>query len=186
MMRRGGNVLVLDEPTNDLDLSTLRVLEESLARFDGTVITVSHDRYFLDRVCTHILSIDACGNVHCDVGNYSEYKERHQARFQMAAPSIDKPLRESRKAEQVPKLTWKEERELESMEENILSAEQAVTALEALMCDPLFLVERRNEIASTNTRLEEARLQIQALFARWEVLEEKRRLYQQSREARQG
>jgi ATP-binding cassette subfamily F protein uup len=186
MMRRGGNVLVLDEPTNDLDLSTLRVLEESLARFDGTVITVSHDRYFLDRVCTHILSIDSYGNVHCDVGNYSEYKERHHLRFQVVEPVASRPVRDVRRIDQVPKLTWKEERELEAMENNILDAERAVEALERLMCDPLFLVERRVEIASTNTRLEEARAQVQSLYARWEALEEKRRLHLESKEVRQG
>jgi ATP-binding cassette subfamily F protein uup len=186
MMRRGGNVLVLDEPTNDLDLSTLRVLEESLAQFAGTVITVSHDRYFLDRVCTHILSIDSSGNVHCDVGNYSEYKERHQERFDVSDWVIAKPAREVRKVDQSPKLTWKEERELESMENNILSAEEAVAGLERVMCDPVFLVERRNEIAETNLRLEAARTAVQSLYARWEALETKRRLHQESREARQG
>lgn len=184
MMRRGGNVLVLDEPTNDLDLSTLRVLEESLARFDGTVITVSHDRYFLDRVCTHILSIDSNGNVHCDVGNYSEYKERHHARFYVTEPAFTKPVRETRKSTLNPKLTWKEERELESMEESILSAEEAVAVLEGLLCDPVFLVERRSEITSTNERLEEARVHVQGLYSRWEALEEKRRLHQASKEDR--
>jgi ATP-binding cassette subfamily F protein uup len=169
-----------------LDLSTLRVLEESLARFDGTVITVSHDRYFLDRVCTHILSIDPYGNVHCDVGNYSEYKERHHLRFQVVEPVASRPVRDVRRIDQVPKLTWKEERELEAMENNILDAERAVEALERLMCDPLFLVERRVEIASTNTRLEEARAQVQSLYARWEALEEKRRLHLESKEVRQG
>jgi ATP-binding cassette subfamily F protein uup len=186
MMRRGGNVLVLDEPTNDLDLSTLRVLEESLARFDGTVITVSHDRYFLDRVCTHILSIDPYGNVHCDVGNYSEYKERHRSRFEVVDPVISKPVREARRVEQAPKLTWKEERELEAMEGNILDAELAVETLEGLICDPIFLVERRSEIASTNARLEQARAYVQSLYTRWEALEEKRRLHLESKEARQG
>ena len=186
MTRRGGNVLVLDEPTNDLDLSTLRVLEESLARFDGTVITVSHDRYFLDRVCTHILSIDSNGTVHCDVGNYSEYSERHRGRFHSVEPSTLKPVREARRVDLAPKLTWKEERELESMEGSILSAEEAVAALEALMCDPVFLVEKRNEIAAANARLEEARSQVQGLYARWESLEEKRRLHHASRDARQA
>jgi ATP-binding cassette subfamily F protein uup len=85
-----------------------------------------------------------------------------------------------------PKLTWKEERELESMEGSILSAEEAVAALEALMCDPVFLVEKRNEIAAANARLEEARSQVQGLYARWESLEEKRRLHHASRDARQA
>ncbi len=186
MMRRGGNVLVLDEPTNDLDLSTLRVLEESLARFDGTVITVSHDRYFLDRVCTHILSIDAHGNVHADVGNYTEYSERHRVRFQTVGPVSPKPVRDARRPDQAPKLTWKEERELEAIETNIVEAEEMVSSLEGLMCDPVFLVERRAEIAATNARLEETRGRVQELYTRWGVLEEKRRLHIESKEVRQA
>ncbi len=184
MMRRGGNVLVLDEPTNDLDLSTLRVLEESLARFDGTIITVSHDRYFLDRVCTHILSIDRLGKVHCDVGNYSEYSERHAARFKADTVQTWKPVKETKRGEMAPKLTWKEERELEGMEETIMREEEVLGELERLMGDPDFLVNRREEIASTNGRLEKARATVQGLYQRWEELEEKKKRHLESKDTK--
>ena len=79
ILKRGGNVLILDEPTNDLDLGTLRLLEEALVAFGGSVIVVSHDRYFLNRVCTAILAFEGEGRVAYSVGNYDYYLERRSA-----------------------------------------------------------------------------------------------------------
>ena len=79
ILKRGGNVLMLDEPTNDLDLGTLRLLEEALVAFGGCVIVVSHDRYFLNRVCTSILAFEGEGRVAYDVGNYDYYLEKRAA-----------------------------------------------------------------------------------------------------------
>src|SRR5204862_5927999 len=76
ILNRGGNVLILDEPTNDLDLGTLRLLEEALVAFGGTVIVVSHDRYFLNRVCTAILAFEGDGVLRYQVGNYDYYLEK--------------------------------------------------------------------------------------------------------------
>ena len=76
ILKRGGNVLILDEPTNDLDLGTLRLLEEALVAFGGSVIVVSHDRYFLNRVCTAILAFEGEGSVRYHVGNYDYYLEK--------------------------------------------------------------------------------------------------------------
>src|SRR5213078_2612113 len=78
ILKRGGNVLMLDEPTNDLDLGTLRLLEEALVAFGGCVIVVSHDRYFLNRVCTSILAFEGEGRVAYSVGNYDYYLERRE------------------------------------------------------------------------------------------------------------
>src|SRR5207237_336051 len=79
ILKRGGNVLMLDEPTNDLDLGTLRLLEEALVAFGGCVIVVSHYRYFLNRVCTSILAFEGEGRVNYSVGNYDYYLERREA-----------------------------------------------------------------------------------------------------------
>ena len=79
VLRRGGNVLVLDEPTNDLDLPSLRMLEEALADFDGTVLVVSHDRYFLDRICDQVVAFEESG-VFVQPGNYSYYLEKKKER----------------------------------------------------------------------------------------------------------
>ena len=76
ILKRGGNVLILDEPTNDLDLGTLRLLEEALVAFGGSVIVVSHDRYFLNRVCTAILAFEGEGVLRYHVGNYDYYLEK--------------------------------------------------------------------------------------------------------------
>jgi ATPase subunit of ABC transporter with duplicated ATPase domains len=76
LLRRGANVLMLDEPTNDLDLSTLRVLEDAIAAFAGTAIVVSHDRWFLDRIATHILAFEGDEKVRWFEGGYSDYSTR--------------------------------------------------------------------------------------------------------------
>src|SRR5204863_3073218 len=92
VLRRGGNVLVLDEPTNDLDLASLRMLEEALADFDGTVLVVSHDRYFLDRICDQVVAFEDAG-LFAQTGNYSYYlekKKERDARLQSAARSAAK------------------------------------------------------------------------------------------------
>jgi ATPase subunit of ABC transporter with duplicated ATPase domains len=86
----GGNVLLLDEPTNDLDVSTLRALEDALAGFAGCAVVVSHDRWFLDRVATHILAFEEDGGIHWIFGNYSEYREDLRRRKGSAA---DQPHR---------------------------------------------------------------------------------------------
>jgi ATP-binding cassette ChvD family protein len=76
MLRRGGNLLLVDEPTNDLDLSTIQVLEEALEAFPGCAIVVSHDRFFLDRIATHILAFDEGAKARFWEGNYATYRER--------------------------------------------------------------------------------------------------------------
>ena len=78
ILKSGGNFLILDEPTNDLDLPTLRVLEEALIAFPGVVCVVSHDRYFLNRVCTDILAFEGDGKIHHSVGDYDYYLEKKQ------------------------------------------------------------------------------------------------------------
>ena len=88
LLKRGGNVLLLDEPTNDLDVETLRALEEGLLAFPGCVIVVSHDRWFLDRICTHILAFEGDSQVVWHEGNYSDYEvERKKRLGDKAQPS---------------------------------------------------------------------------------------------------
>src|SRR4029079_874056 len=113
-LKRGGNVLMLHEPTHDLDLGTLRLLEEALVGFGGCVIVVSHDRYFLNRVCTSILAFEGEGRVTYNVGNYDYYLERRAALSAIAEskPAPSKAAVEQKKTNEKPrKLKWKEERE---------------------------------------------------------------------------
>jgi ATPase subunit of ABC transporter with duplicated ATPase domains len=81
LLRRGANVLLLDEPTNDLDVETLRALEEALLNFPGTVLVISHDRWFLDRIATHILSFEGDSHVEWFSGNFSDYEVDHRKRL---------------------------------------------------------------------------------------------------------
>src|SRR5205085_5313625 len=122
ILKRGGNVLMLDEPTNDLDLGTLRLLEEALVAFGGCVIVVSHDRYFLNRVCTSILAFEGEGRVIYHVGNYDYYLEkRAPGLVRDSYPTPTETVAEQGKSKNKPrKLKWKEEREWASMEANIL------------------------------------------------------------------
>ena len=80
-LKSGANVLLLDEPTNDIDVNTLRALEEALENFAGCAVIISHDRWFLDRVCTHILAFEGNGEVYFFEGGYSEYEENVKKRL---------------------------------------------------------------------------------------------------------
>jgi ATPase subunit of ABC transporter with duplicated ATPase domains len=90
MLKKGANVLLLDEPTNDLDVNTLRALEQALENFAGSVVVVSHDRWFLDRIATHILAFEGESNIVWFEGNYSEYEADRKSRLGVGA---DQPHR---------------------------------------------------------------------------------------------
>jgi ABC transport system ATP-binding/permease protein len=120
---RGGNVLVLDEPTNDLDLATLRVIEEAILAFDGCAILVSHDRYFLNRLSTHILSFEGNGEVLFLAGNYDDYQRYTRETAQAAAePTNGRAAAPAPRREANPdRLTYQEKQELKSIEATIES-----------------------------------------------------------------
>lgn len=170
ILKRGGNVLILDEPTNDLDLGTLRLLEEALVAFGGSVIVVSHDRYFLNRVCTAILAFEDGGAVRYAVGNYDYYLEKRAEEPAVAAiaaksPTPSKPTARGRK------LKWKEERELEGMEAAILAAEDEAARLEAQLVDPEFFRKNAANFPQFEAELRQARDEVARLYARWQELE---------------
>ena len=170
---RGGNVIVLDEPTNDLDLSSLRMLEEALAVFGGTVLVVSHDRYFLDRICDQIVAFEE-GGIHIQPGNFSYYlekkKERQQyyKKFEYSA----EPVKSSGAVQAQParKLSYKEKQELETIEDVIIDAEKKVAALESELNDPSLYSIRGADAANIAESLEKARRDVARLYERWEEL----------------
>lgn len=180
VLKDGGNVIVLDEPTNDLDLQSLRMLEEALADFDGTVIVVSHDRYFLDRICDQIIAFEEDG-IMVQPGNYSYYLEKRQAReaagriqAQAAAREAEARKKASLAAAEAAKprkMTNRERAELEGMEESILMAEEAAAEIEAKLDDPAFQAANFNELPALAEKLENARAEIAKLYTRWEELE---------------
>ncbi|MDB6154819.1 MAG: transporter, partial [Chthoniobacteraceae bacterium] len=174
ILKRGGNVLILDEPTNDLDLGTLRLLEEALIHFKGSVMVVSHDRYFLNRVCTAILAFEDDGGIDFHVGNYDRYLEKRAesvAREAALAKPVEAaaPIRAA--AEKPRKLKWKEERELEGMEANILIAEEEVSRLETLFAQADFYAAHGHEWHKYEAQLAAARHAVAKLYARWQELE---------------
>jgi ATP-binding cassette subfamily F protein uup len=174
ILKRGGNVLILDEPTNDLDLGTLRLLEEALVAFGGCVIVVSHDRYFLNRVCTSILAFEGDRRVAYQVGNYDYYLEKRGTAVvaRESDPVPAEPVSAPGKnKERSRKLKWKEEREWESMEANILAAESEVSDLEAIFAAPDFYTKSRAEMSDLQLQLKAAREKVAQLYARWHELE---------------
>jgi len=171
ILKNGGNFLILDEPTNDLDLPTLRVLEEALVDFEGCVIAVSHDRYFLNRVCNGILAFEGNGQVHFSEGNYDYYLEKRTARL-AAQVEIEKQKKADAAAKPAPKkLKWKEEKELETIEQDILTAEEAVHKLEALFASSEFYEKHGNEIDRLTADLNAGKTKVEQLYARWNELE---------------
>ncbi|MFM8364001.1 MAG: ABC-F family ATP-binding cassette domain-containing protein, partial [Verrucomicrobiota bacterium] len=169
---RGGNVVILDEPTNDLDLGSLRMLEEALAAFDGTVIAVSHDRWFLDRICDRIVAFEE-GGIHCEPGNYSRYLETRRGR-QTRYSAMSASHFAGKAASSAPasrrKMNNKEKQELEGMEATILAAEKIASDMDALLNDADFHATRSAEAPGLISRLAAQRLEIERLYARWEEL----------------
>ena len=175
ILKHGGNFLIMDEPTNDLDLPTLRLLEEALLAFSGCVLVVSHDRYFLNRVCTGIIAFEGDGLVAYNEGDYEYYREKlaeRKMRLAKRPVATQANAGSSRAPEAKPrKMTWKEKAELEDMETAILKAEEAVARIESLFADPEFHSKHGAKTIELTSELETAKKQGAALYARWEELE---------------
>ena len=175
ILKRGGNVLMLDEPTNDLDLATLRMLEEALVFFGGTVLVVSHDRYFLNRVCTHILAFEGDGYTFYDAGNYDDYLAKRATRraalaaYEAPQKAVEKPA--AQRTEKARKLSYKETKELEGMEATILEEEDEVARIEGLFAEPDFYTKHGQDAAALEEKLNATRHRVAQLYARWEELE---------------
>src|SRR5690606_32249482 len=127
------NFLIFDEPTNDLDLPTLTVLENFLQNFQGCLIIVSHDRYFMDRIVDHVLAFEGEGKIRNFTGNFSEYREMKSQESQESAQQEKKEETEVKKQEQLPvtkkKLSFKEQRELETLEKEMPQLEKERTQM---------------------------------------------------------
>ncbi|MCD8535718.1 MAG: ATP-binding cassette domain-containing protein [Verrucomicrobia bacterium] len=178
-LKSGGNFLILDEPTNDLDLATLRILEQGLEEFDGCVLVVSHDRYFLNRICDGILAFEGDGHIHYSVGNLDYYYEKRKERLKSPKPgpspaADDAEITRTRSPQTAPagrKLTYKEKKELAEIEDKVMMAEQVVEELEAKFADPDFHEKYASQLDSLNSNLLEARHKVSLIYQRWEELE---------------
>ncbi len=169
------NLLVLDEPTNDLDFETLRVLEEALIDYAGCLVIVSHDRCFMDRVCTHVLELEGAGSWQLHTGNWSEWQARKvaQRREQAAAEKKARAAKAPVKSRlSKPKLSWKEQKRLEVIESEIERAEEDVAAAEAALDDPA-VTSDYTKLQPATDALEKVVAHRDALYAEWETLEER-------------
>jgi ATP-binding cassette subfamily F protein uup len=176
---RNPNFLILDEPTNDLDIITLNILEEYLASFKGCVIVVSHDRYFMDKVVDHLLVFRGQADIKDFPGNYTQYrewkeenekpekkKEHKSLPGDSLKPATDKPLREN----PVKKLSFGEKRELESLETEIPALESEQSQLEAKLSSGLLSPD---ELFAQSQRIDRIMKDLDAKMTRWMELSEK-------------
>ncbi len=168
---RNPNFLVLDEPTNDLDIITLNVLEEYLRNFKGCVIVVSHDRYFMDKVVDHLLVFNGQGDIRDFPGNYSDYRDWKEAKAQKekeaAKPQEEKTARV--RLNEKRKMSFKEKREFELLEKEIADLEAEKTQIEELLCSGTLSVD---ELTEKSKRLSEVNNLIDEKTMRWLELSE--------------
>lgn len=168
------NFLVLDEPTNDLDIQTLQVLEEYLQDFPGCVIIISHDRYFMDKIIDHLLVFEGQGRIKDFPGNYTQYREWASLQPQEKAPTAsnskeDNDPKKNYRNDTKRKLSYKEKREFEQLEEEIIQLEEEQKALEDALSGSELLVE---EITEKSKRLACLKNELDEKSFRWLELSE--------------
>ena len=180
VLMRNPNFLILDEPTNDLDIVTLQILEEYLQNFKGCVIVVSHDRYFMDKVVDHLLVFNGQGDVKDFPGNYSQYREwkdeqdqlkREEERLQREkeAKEAPKPAAVRNQNTEKKRLTYKEKQEFAQLEKDIAALEEEKKQIEAALCGGTISVE---EITAMSKRLPELNDELDEKSMRWLELSE--------------
>jgi len=173
LLAKPSNLLILDEPTNDLDMDTLDLLEETLADYDGTLLVVSHDRDFLDRLVTSVIFVDGLGGAEEYVGGYSDALRQRGAASVAAAP---KPAaKEATAAPRAPKpqtkLSYKDQRELDQLPAKIESLSSEIEAIEAKLSDGALYARNPEEFARLSDRLKVAMGERVVAEERWLVLE---------------
>jgi ATP-binding cassette subfamily F protein uup len=172
VLMRNPNFLVLDEPTNDLDIVTLNVLEEYLRNFKGCVLVVSHDRYFMDKVVDHLLVFNGQADIRDFPGNYSDYREWKREAQKSQEKAAEKPREEKSgkvRLNEKRRMSFKERREFEQLEKEIAELEQEKSDIEAALCGGTVDVE---EITRLSKRLPEVNDQIDEKSMRWLELSE--------------
>jgi len=162
------NILILDEPTNDLDIDTLDLLEELLINFQGTVILVSHDRAFINNVVTSTLAFEDNGAINHYVGGYNDWL-RQRDKPQKAAKKVQKSSTANKPSSK--KLSYNDQRELDGLPDRIEKLESEITELSQIICQPDFYKGERSYIQQTEQQLAELQQQLSQCYERWEILE---------------
>jgi ATP-binding cassette subfamily F protein uup len=173
LFTKPSNILVMDEPTNDLDAETLDLLEDLLMEYPGTLLLVSHDREFLNNVVSSTLVLSGDGLVREFVGGYDDWLSQAALEASSLSSSAQKTLTEKGKPqkERARKLSFKDERELESLPERIAVIEKEQEKLHARLADPEFYKSAGGEVVAVNARLAVLEQELEAAFLRWDELE---------------
>jgi len=170
VLSRPCNLLVLDEPTNDLDLETLEVIEELLLEFQGTLLVVSHDRAFLDNVVTSTIACEGPGEWNEYVGGYEDWLRQRKPEPEVA-PGAKRTPPAAKRGSSRPRVGFKEQRELAGLPTRIEGLEAERNGLYAKMASPAFYASRGDEIAQLKKQLATLEAELQAAYARWVELE---------------
>jgi ATP-binding cassette subfamily F protein uup len=177
LFTRPANVLVLDEPTNDLDLETLELLEAQLLDWPGTLLLVSHDRTFLDNIVTSTIGFEGNARVDEYVGGYTDWLRQRPSPLATPAPNGPATPRVPTTAAAAPpttekkRLSYHEQRELERLPAQIEALEAEQQALESRIASPDFYREPAKEIEPTLARLESVRAELTTVYTRWDELD---------------
>jgi ABC transport system ATP-binding/permease protein len=180
------NLVVLDEPTNDLDVETLELLEEVLSEYDGTILLVSHDRDFLDRVVTSTVVVEGGGDIQEYVGGYTDYLRQRpepapQESTRAARPKSVGQGAKAQKKIQAVKLSYKEQRQLDGLPDTIAALEVEIEALRDTFADPGLYARDPKGFARTSDRLAAAAAELEAAEERWLELEAQREALEEAR-----
>nr|HRO67757.1 ATP-binding cassette domain-containing protein [Pseudobdellovibrionaceae bacterium] len=172
LMLRTEAVLILDEPTNDLDMDTLDLLKDSLAEFPGAVILVTHDRNFMDEVTNEILAFDGEGGIErfSDIFQWEEWLKKKPAKAASKGGEVSSIADEPKKSK--GRLSYKEQREFEGMESLILETESRIELLQADLASPAVLSDYQ-KLQELSAKLDADRTEVDRLYARWQELSDK-------------
>jgi ATP-binding cassette subfamily F protein uup len=174
LLRRSANLIILDEPTNDLDVASLGALEDLLVEFSVSTLCVTHDRWFLDRVASSILAFEGEGKVVRYAGNYQALAEQRQPAAKPQDDARRPSESEPRERKKKKGLTWAETRELEGLLDRIEQSEVEVTRLSETLAAPETYQRSAADIVALNAALDAAKANVEQLTSRWEELETKR------------
>ena len=177
LFTRSANLLVLDEPTNDLDVETLEALESRLREYGATLMVVSHDRHFLDAVCTSTLVFEAGGVINKYAGGYSDWARQHRAlamgdSVEPRKPHAERQRRRDKAAASPGKLSYKLKRELDALPEHIAKLERRIAVLQTAVNAPEFYKRSHDEVEAELSKLATAEQALEAAVDRWAELEQ--------------
>ena len=174
-MLKPADLLFLDEPTNDLDIPSLEVLEQSLMEFPGALVLVTHDRYLLDRVSKQILALDGQGNADffADLGQWEDFREEQLSKGKKSSKTPEAPKPAAVPAKPKETLTSKEQKELKEIDAKISAAEAAIKAAKAKLEDPS-ISTNISKLLENQKLIDAEKSKLDSLMERWEELEAKK------------